>query len=109
MPLDLDELSAAFTSELLKRFPEWKPFMRIMAPPDSARPAVEFVVPQEHTGRALILSADPDQITIRFEQWHFHVGPFLGLDIEGTVSQAMFMITAFVDEEYVVDRKSTRL
>jgi len=103
MPQELDELSAALVAALFEQFPEWKPFLRIVDTPGSERATVNVSVPQAHTGRALVLSTDPKQITISFDQWHTHIGPFLCVDIEGSVSTVMTMITEFVEEARVVE------
>ena len=103
MTHELDELSAAFVAELFDQFPEWKPFLQIVETPGSERATVEVSVPQEHTGPFLVLSTDPKQITISFDQWHTHVGPFLCTDIKGSVYTVMTMIREFVEEERVVE------
>ena len=103
MSQELDEMSGAFVAELFEQFPNWKPFMRIVETPGYEWATVEFAVPQEHTGRFLTLATDDEQITIGFDLWHTHIGPFLCGDIEGSVRTVMAMITDFIDEARVVE------
>jgi hypothetical protein len=97
MPQELDELSAALVAALFEQF------LRIVDTPGSERATVNVSVPQAHTGCALVLSTDSKQISISFDQWHTHIGPFLCVDIEGSVLTVMTMITELVEEARVVE------
>lgn len=48
------------------------------------------------------MSTENGEITIGFDEWHTHIGPFLGLDEDECVSTALGMAEAFLAEETVV-------
>jgi hypothetical protein len=98
----MDDLSKAFALALFLRFPEWE--VNAVSERDEKMDAnhLQIRAPQEGTGRFLYLSTADNEITIGFDYWHTHVGPFLGLNTQECVAQAMTIIESFISEETVV-------
>lgn len=95
------ELTALFRKALFDEYPEWLTYLK--DPPDGAASGtLEVEIPQAGTGRSLHLMTGGEEITLGFDAWHTHMGPFLGLSVEESVEGAMMMIRAFVTEETVV-------
>ncbi|QOY86038.1 hypothetical protein [Paludibaculum fermentans] len=95
------ELTALFRKALFDEYPEWLTYLKD-PPQGAANETLEVEIPQAGTGRALLLMTGGEEITLGFDAWHTHLGPFLGLSIEESVEDAMMMIRAFVNEETVV-------
>jgi len=83
-------------------FPEWEAFAKIVNDKKAGTNFIEVDVKQEGTDRLLQLSTADDEITIGFEHWHTHVGPFLGIDAVESAATAMNIIEDFVAERTVV-------
>lgn len=98
----MDALSVAFADALFTQFPVWEALAKTAIGEAGGRDYIEVNLPQEGTDRKLYLSTADDEITIGFDHWHTHVGPFLGIDIEESVAQAMAIIRDFIDELSVV-------
>ena len=98
----MDELSRRFADNLFATFREWEQFAKTIHETATSAAAVEVEIPQEGTDRVLSLSTADQEITIAFDGWHTHVGPFLGLTTEEAVAEAIGIIAAFVAEETVV-------
>ena len=97
----LDELSHRFARKLFSAFPAWTRFARTINGANGIT-GIQIEVVQDGSNRILQLSTTADEITIRFEGWHTHVGPFLGIDIEESVETAIRIIESLVSEETVV-------
>jgi len=91
-----------FVRSLLSVFPEWEAFAKIVNDKKAGTNFIEVDVKQEGTDRLLQLSTADDEITIGFEHWHTHVGPFLGIDAVESAATAMNIIEDFVAERTVV-------
>jgi hypothetical protein len=98
----MDELSQDFARALFSAFPNWEPLAKSVKDGKTGASCLEVDVEQERTNRVLHLSTADDEITIGFEQWHTHVGRFLGIDTTGSVAMAMTIIENFVAERTVV-------
>jgi len=96
-----DELTRRFTEALFDEFPDWRRFANPVTE-NSGNIAIEIKVPQDSTKRFLYLATTDGEITIGFDQWHTHVGPFLGISLEESVATALNMIEDFLREETVV-------
>lgn len=94
----LDPLSIAFSEALFAEFPAWEALAEIVEGDDTAECHMELTVRQSGTERALLLSTADHEITIGFDHWHTHLGPFLGLDTAGSAAQAMTIIRDFINE-----------
>lgn len=92
----MDELSEAFRRAVAQAFPNWEHLIEATAG------FVEVEVPQKGTDRCLHLSTADNEITISFDYWHTHVGPFLGIDTAESVETAIGIIRSFLAEETVV-------
>lgn len=99
---NMDELSVAFSDALFTEFPEWEARARIVREERNGTNYIELSVAQEGTDRALYLSTADNEVTIGFDRWHTHIGPFLGLDIAESAAQAMTIVRDFIDELTVV-------
>lgn len=97
----LDPLSQCFTQALFRAFPQWEPLTREI---DSGYGSLHFEldIPQEGTSRYLHLSTASNEITITFDGWHTHVGPFLGLNEQECAAMAVTIIDSFITESTVV-------
>jgi hypothetical protein len=98
----MDALSAAFTDALFREFPEWEANAEVIANENGGTHYVEIVIGQGGSDRALHLSTAENEITVGFDRWHTHVGPFLGLGIAESLAQAMTIIRDFINELTVV-------
>jgi hypothetical protein len=96
----LDELSRLFAEKLFDRFPEWKSYGRVVA--DKTGDVLEVHVPQPEGDSALHISTWDGEITIGFDMWHTHIGPYLGLDVSESIADAISTLESFVAEETVV-------
>jgi hypothetical protein len=99
---ELDELSLDFAKAVFSAFPDWERGARVMRNDETGLSSLEVDVVQEITGRVLHLSSIGDEITLAFEHWHTHVGPFLGIDVAESIATAMGIIKDFISEETVV-------
>jgi hypothetical protein len=97
-----DELSLSFSMALFSAFPEWKQFEKVVKDDETGADCMEVNVPQEGTDRVLHLSTARSEITIGFDHWHTHIGPFLGIDIDQSIAQALYIIDNFVAEQTIV-------
>jgi hypothetical protein len=97
-----DELSRSFSIALFSDFPEWKQFEKVVKDDETGADCMEVNVPQEGTDRVLHLSTVRSEITIKFDHWHTHIGPFLGIDIDQSIAQALYIIDHFVAEQTIV-------
>lgn len=98
----LNELSREFARALFTAFPDWEPFARIVSDDTTGTDHLEVEIKQDGTDRVLHLSTVDNEITIGFDRWHTHVGPFLGLTTPESVAGAMTIIETFVTEQTVV-------
>jgi hypothetical protein len=98
----MGELSKASDRALFSRYPEWRRYLSVLRDEETGADYLQVEVPQEGTDRFLYLSTANGEITMGFDYWHTHVGPFLGLNIEESVAQAMTTIESFMNEETVV-------
>jgi hypothetical protein len=98
----IDELSWEFARSLFTVFPAWESLARIVKDEKTSNNFVEIDVNQDGTDRVLHLSTADDEITIGFDRWHTHVGPFLGLNTAESVATAMNIVEEFVAEKTVV-------
>jgi hypothetical protein len=87
----LDKLSYQFARELFSAFPAWKHFAKNVKGADGIA-SVQVDVVQDGTDRVLHLSTAGGKVTIGFDEWHTHVGPFLGIDVEESVKTAIGII-----------------
>src|ERR1700733_2429156 len=101
-PDNLSEISHAFAIALFATFPEWEPLAKAVQEDDTKPPFLEVAVPQDGTDRVLYMSTADDEITVGFDYWHDHIGPFLGIETGESVEQAIGIIEAFVNEQTVV-------
>jgi hypothetical protein len=101
------ELTKLFTEALFAKFPSWQTLAKPVSEP-SGKVAIKIEVPQENSEYILYLSTTDGEITVGFadiapgDEWHTHVGPFLGITEEESVLQAVNIIEDFVNEEAVV-------
>jgi hypothetical protein len=98
----MNELAQSFARALFSAFPKWERFAKIVNDDKTGAHWIEVEVVQDGTNRVLHLSTADDEITIGFEQWHTHVGPFLGTDTSESVTTAISIIENFVAERTVV-------
>jgi|SRR5579872_3461956 len=98
----MDELSQVFARALFSTFPNWERFLKTVNDDKTGAHYIEVVVPQEGTDRLLHLSTVDHEITIAFEQWHTHLGTFLGIDTAESVATAITIVESFVTEQAVV-------
>jgi hypothetical protein len=98
----LSEISQAFAKALFVTFPHWEALAKVVQVDDAKPPILELTVPQDGTDRVLYLSTADDEITVGFDYWHSHIGPFLGIETGESVEQAIGIIEAFVNEQTVV-------
>jgi hypothetical protein len=97
-----DELSREFARSLFSMFPAWEGLARIVNDEKMGGNFIELDVKQAGTDRLLHLSTADAEMTIGFEHWHTHVGPFLGIDTVESVATAMNIVEDFVAERTVV-------
>ena len=95
----MDELSRAFGEALFEVFPEWEQFAK------SDGGGFEVSVPRECDDRVLRLVTSEEDITFEFDEWHFHVGPFIPFigTVAAAVDDAMAMVIGFANEVMYVD------
>ena len=98
----MDELSQDFSRALFSAFPAWEQLAKSVKDGKTGASYIEVDIEQEGTNRVLHLSTADDEITISFEQWHTHVGRFLGIDTKESVAMAMTILEGFVNEQTVV-------
>lgn len=98
----MDELSEAFGRALFLAFADWEPLAIDIGDEKSDARHMEVDIPQEGTDRRLHLSTAGKEITIAFDYWHTHIGPFLGISIAESVNTALSIIESFVTEQTVV-------
>jgi hypothetical protein len=98
----MDELSQDFARALISAFPNWERLAKAVNDDKTGANYIEVDLPQEGTDRLLHLSTADDEITIAFEHWHTHIGPFLGIDTAESVATAITIIESFVTEQAVV-------
>jgi hypothetical protein len=98
----MDELSQGFGRALFLAFPNWERLAKDVKDEKTSAHYIEVDVPQEGTDRRLHLSTVDKEITIAFDHWHTHVGPFLGISTTESVATAMTIIESFVTEQAVV-------
>jgi hypothetical protein len=96
------ELSQAFARALFSVFPKWEGFAKIVKDEKTGANWIEVDIGQDGTDRVLHLSTADDEITIGFEVWHTHVGPFMGINTAESVATAINIIVDFVAEKTVV-------
>ena len=99
---NMDELSQGFGRALFRAYPTWEPLAKEAEDEKTGSHYIEVEVPQEGSDRRLHLSTADNEITIAFDHWHTHVGPFLGIDAAESVDTAMTIIESFVTEQTVV-------
>ena len=97
-----DELSQTFAQALISAFPEWQNLASVVPGSQERDRFIEVVVPQEGTDRFLRLSTEDEEISIAFDDWHEHIGPFLGFTTAQSVEAALKLIEDFTDERIVV-------
>jgi hypothetical protein len=98
----MDELSREFGRELFLAFPDWERLAKDSKDEKTGAYHLDVDIPQEGSDRQLRLSTADDEITISFDRWHTHVGPFLQISSAEAVATAIYMIEAFVAEETIV-------
>ena len=98
----MDQLSQAFGRALFLAFPRWERLAQNVEDEKTGVHYFEVDIPQEGSDRQLHLSTEDNEITIAFDDWHTHVGPFLGTSIAESVENAMTIIEGFVTEQTVV-------
>jgi hypothetical protein len=98
----MDELSQGFGRALFLAFPNWERLAEDVKDEKTGAHYIEVDVPQEGTDRRLHLSTVDKEITIAFDHWHTHVGPFLGISTAESVATAITIIESFVTEQAVV-------
>lgn len=98
----MDELSQGFGRALFRAFPNWEPLAKDAEDEKTGGHYIEVEVPQAGSDRGLHLSTADNEITISFDHWHTHVGPFLGIGTTESVDTAMMIIESFVAEQSVV-------
>jgi hypothetical protein len=98
----MDAVSVAFANALFAEFPDWEALAKTVTDERNGTSYVELSVGQDGTDRALYLRTADNEITIGFDRWHTHIGPFLGIDVADSVAQAMTIIRDFINEVTVV-------
>jgi hypothetical protein len=98
----MDQLSQGFGRALFLAFPNWERLAKDVEDEQTGGHYIEVDVPQEGSDRQLHLSTADDEITIAFDHWHTHVGPFLGISAAESVHTSMAIIQSFVTEQTVV-------
>jgi len=98
----MDEISRGFAEALFTAFPDREPLARPAMDNKTGAHFMEVDVPQSGTNRFLHLSTADNEITIAFDHWHTHVGPFLGSSVVDSIGLAVSMIKAFIAEQTVV-------
>jgi len=98
----MNEISQGFARALFSAFPNWEHLARVANDDKTGANHIEVDVAQDGTDRLLHLSTADNEITIGFEQWHTHVGPFLGITMAESVATAMSIIEDFIAERAVV-------
>lgn len=98
----MDELSQGFGRALFRAFPNWEPLAKEAEDEKTGGQYIEIEVPQEGSDRRLLLRTADNEITIAFDHWDTHVGPFLGIGTAESVDTAMMIIESFVTEQTVV-------
>jgi hypothetical protein len=98
----MDKLSQGFGRALFRAFPNWEPLAKEAEDEKTGGHYIEVEVPQEGSDRRLHLSTAGNEITIAFDHWHTHVGPFLGIGTAESVDTAMSIIESFVTEQTIV-------
>ena len=93
----LSGLSAAFAECLFLAYPEWEGLANNL---DGGAFKVE--IPQPGTDRTLWSDTQDAEITVGYDHYHAHFGPFLGLSDQESITQAMDEIRAIVQEDMVV-------
>lgn len=93
----LNKLSTALASSLFAVYPQWESLA-------GYRPggAFDMLVPQPGADRYLWIATQDDEITVGYDYWHRHLGPFLGLSDMDAIGQAMKDIRAIVEEDMVI-------
>lgn len=97
----LDALSECFIHALFQAFPQWMSLAREVDSGNGLR-HIEVDIPQEGATRHLNLSTATGNITITFDGWHTHVGPFLGMNERECAAMAITIIDSFITENTVV-------
>lgn len=98
----MDELSRGFGQALFMAFPNWERLAEDIEDEKTGARYIEVDVRQEGTNRRLHLSTADNEITISFDYWHTHVGPFLGISAAESVTTAIAIIDSFITEQAVV-------
>lgn len=98
----MDELSQGFGRAVLLAFPNWERLAKDVEDENTGCRYIEADVPQAGSDRRLHLSTADNEITIAFDHWHTHIGPFLGLSASESVDMAMTIVESFVTEQTVV-------
>lgn len=98
----LDELSRRFAESLFAVFPAWRGLATAGIDSTTGCASIEVRIPQEGSGRFLHIETANNEITIAFDEWHTHIGPFLGISVGESVTTAINIIRSFVTEEAVV-------
>jgi hypothetical protein len=98
----MDELSREFGRELFLVFPDWERLAKDIQDEKTGAHYLEVDIPQEESDRQLHLSTADHEITIAFDHWHTHVGPFLEISIAESVATVIRMIEDFLAEQIVV-------
>jgi len=98
----MDELSQAFAQAFVSTFPQWEQLAKAVKDEKTRVSYIEVDVGQEGTDRVLHLSTADNEITIGFDNWHTHIGPFLGSDTAESVAEAIAIIESFIAEETIV-------
>jgi hypothetical protein len=98
----MDQLSQEFARALFLEFPNWERLAEDVEDEKTGAHCIEVNVPQEGANRQLHLSTTGNEITIAFDHWHTHIGPFLGLSTAESVDEAIVIIVDFVNEHTVV-------
>jgi hypothetical protein len=96
------KLSRRFAEALFAMYADWEQFARVVRDGNTDTKHMEIEVPQSGTERVLHLSTANDEVTITFDQWHTHIGPFLGISPEETVATALQIIEDFITEQTIV-------
>lgn len=98
----MDQLSQGFGRALSLAFPNWERLAKDVEDEKTGGHYIELEVPREGSDRRLHLSTADNEITIAFDHWHTHVGPFLGISTAEAVDTSMAIIESFVTEQTVV-------
>lgn len=98
----MDQLSQGFGRALFLAFPNWERLAKDVEDEKTGGHYIELEVPREGADRRLHLSTADNEITIAFDHWHTHVGPFLGISTAEAVDTSMAIIESFVTEQTVV-------